>query len=220
MAPKHWKLPLPDTSRRQGAQSVAIMHNSIGSMLLDVVVRQHDGLHLLSVLERHGGRAGEVHKPNDHSCRRQLCSSQFSGDGHERPQEHRHTARRPIGRCERAGGERSRRTQSERRRKSLCDIVRVPPGIVCVRLPRPGYPPPTGGATKKSEPLQAAAAWSAPPRPEHANRLAAGRLFCPLHSRSCRPVGGSAGRYPPWLANKFAGRSPLRQARPVGHSPR
>ena len=40
--------------------------------------RQHDGLHLLTVLERHGGWAGEVHRPIDHSCTRQLCSSQCS----------------------------------------------------------------------------------------------------------------------------------------------
>jgi hypothetical protein len=37
------------------------MHQANVSMLLDVVVRQHDGLHLLSVLERHGGRAGQLH---------------------------------------------------------------------------------------------------------------------------------------------------------------
>ena len=206
MAPKHWKLPLPDTSRRQGAQSVAIMHNAIGSRPLGVVVRQHDGLHLLTVLERHGGWAGEVHRPIDHSCTRQLCSSQCSCDGHERPQEHQHIARRPIRRCERAGAAASARA-APRASKSLADIARVPPPTHRWRHQEVGASP-------------AAAAWSAPPRPEHANRLAAGRLFCPLHSRSCRPVGGSAGRYPPWLANKFAGRSPLRQARPVGHSPR
>ena len=59
--------------------------------------------HLLSVLERHGGRAGEMHRPIGHSCIRQLCSCQCSCDGHERLQEHRHTARRLIRRCERAG---------------------------------------------------------------------------------------------------------------------
>ena len=80
---KHRILPLPDTSSRQGAQTVAIVYQPIESRLLEAMVCQHDGLQPLSVLERRGGRMREVHRPCHHSCIRQLCSSQCIADSHE-----------------------------------------------------------------------------------------------------------------------------------------
>ena len=60
---KHRILPLPDTSSRQGAQTVVIVYRPIESRLLEAAVCQHDGLQPLSVLQRRGGRMREVHRP-------------------------------------------------------------------------------------------------------------------------------------------------------------